>query len=98
VGGTLLADAVRTRGTVEKNRALLEEALERYLRVVLLHRDAEGAADYAAAAQFRAGELFVQIAPEDAEARARAAEWEDLVRVAPERVAKRAKAALAELQ
>lgn len=105
VGNVLLADALRERGAAEKDRAALEEAQERYLKTTLLYRDAEGVLDFAASAQFRAGELFLLLAPEDsaaavAEAKVRARrEWEDLLRRAPRtEAAKRAKTALAELR
>jgi hypothetical protein len=104
VGHTVLADAARRRGTEKKDKDALEDAQERYLRVSLLYRDAEGAQDFVAAAQFHAGEMFVQLAPEDAagaaEARSRARrEWEELVRRSPRgEWAKRAKSALATLQ
>jgi tetratricopeptide (TPR) repeat protein len=103
VGNTLLADAARHRGLDKGDRAALEEAQERYLKVVLLYRDADGVVDFAAAAQFRAGETFLDLAGTDpaaaADAKARARrEWEDLVRRAPRTEwAKRAKAALASL-
>lgn len=101
VGNTLLADLAWRRGREKNDRAAREEAQERYLKVLLLHRDAEGAVDFVAAAQFHAGELFVELAPADtpgaAEAKARARrEWEDLVRRAPRTEwAKKARAALA---
>jgi len=103
VGNTLLADAARRRGLDKGDRAALEEAQERYLKVVLLYRDADGVVDFAAAAQFRAGETFLDLAGTDpaaaADAKARARrEWEDLVRRAPRTEwAKRAKAALGSL-
>ena len=103
VGNTLLADAARRRGLDKGDRAALEEAQERYLKVVLLYRDADGVFDFAAAAQFRAGEIFLDLAgtdpaaASDAKTRARR-EWEDLVRRAPRSEwAKRAKTALASL-
>jgi hypothetical protein len=101
VGHTLLADAASRRGRQTNDRAAREEAQEGYLKVVLLYRDAEGALDFVAAAQFHAGELFIELAPADtpaaalAKARARR-EWEDLVRRAPRSEwAKKARAALA---
>jgi tetratricopeptide (TPR) repeat protein len=103
VGNTLLGDAARRRGLDKGDRAALEEAQERYLKVALLYRDADGALDFAAQAQFRAGETFLDLAGTDpaaaADAKARARrEWEDLVRRAPRTDwAKRAKAALASL-
>jgi len=104
VGHTVIADAARRRGAEKKDRAALEDAEERYLRAALLYRDAECAQDFVAAAQFHAGEMFVQLAPEDAagaaEARSRARrEWEDLVRRFPRgEWARKARAALAEPQ
>ena len=103
VGNTLLADAARKRGIEKGDRPALEEAQERYLKVVLLYRDADGVLDYASAAQFRAGETFLDLAGTDpaaaAEAKSRARrEWEELVRRAPRTDwAKRAKTALAGL-
>ena len=103
VGNTLLGDAARRRGLDKSDRAALEEAQERYLKVVVLYRDADGILDFAAAAQFRAGETFLDLAGTDpaaaADARTRARrEWEDLVRRAPRTDwAKRAKTALAGL-
>lgn len=104
VGQTLLADAAWRRGKEKDDRAAREDAQERYLKVALLYRDAEGALDFVAAAQFHAGELFIELAPADtpaaAEAKARARrEWEDLVRRAPRTEwAKKARAALAAMQ
>ena len=101
VGHTLLADAARRRAGAAKDRSLLEDAQERYLRVVLLYRDAEGAADFVAAAQFHAGEVFLLLAREDSDADAKTGarrEWEDLVRRAPRSEwARKARAALAAL-
>jgi len=104
VGHVVVADALRKRAGEKPGRAVLEEAQERYLRVVLLHADAEDAADFVAAAQFHAGETFLELAPDDpaaaAEAKARARrEWEDVVRRFPKSEwAKRARAAAAGLQ
>ena len=104
VGNTLLADALRRRAGEKADRAVLEEAQERYLRVVLLYREADGASDFVAAAWFHAAELFMELKPPDeagaAEARARARrEWEDLARRYPRSEwGKRAKAAAAALQ
>ncbi len=104
VGNVVVADALRRRAAEKPDRAALEEAQERYLRVLLMHADADGAADFVAAAQFHAGETFLQLAPDDAagaaEAKARARrEWDDLARRAPRSEwAKRARAAAAGLQ
>jgi TolA-binding protein len=100
VGGTLAAEPLHRRGKEKQNRAALEEAQERFLRVTLLYADAEGAADFVAQALFRAGEIFLLLAPEDAEAKLRARrEWEELVRRFPRTEwADRAKAGLAELR
>ncbi len=104
IGNVLVADDLRRHGVERKDRAALEEAQERCLRVVLLYRDVEGAADFVAAAQFHAAEAFVRLAPDDAAggatARARARrEWEDLIRSFPKSEwAKRARTALTELQ
>lgn len=103
VGNVLLGDAARRRGLDKGDRAALEEAQERYLKVALLYRDTDGVLDFAAAAQFRAGETFLDLAGTDAaaaaDAKARARrEWEELVRRAPRTDwAKRAKAALGSL-
>ena len=104
VGHTVIADAQRRRAAETKDRGALEDAQERYLRVSLLYRDAEGAQDFVAAAQFHAGEMFLQLAADDvasaAEAKSRARrEWEELVRRTPRSEwAKKAKAALAAQQ
>jgi TolA-binding protein len=104
VGHVVVADALRKRAAEKPDRGLLEDAQERYLRVVLLHADAEDAADFVAAAQFHAGETFLQLAPDEpaasAEAKARARrEWDDVVRRFPKSEwAKRARTAAAGLQ
>jgi len=104
VGNVVAADALRRRAEAKPDRAALEEAQERYLRVVVLHADAEDAADFVAAAQFHAGETFVQLAPEDAagaaDAKARARrEWDEVARRFPKSEwAKRARTAAAGLQ
>jgi TolA-binding protein len=104
VGHVVVADALRKRAAEKPDRALLEEAQERYLRVVLLHADAEDASDFVAAAQFHAGETFLQLAADDpasaAEAKARARrEWDEVARRYPKSEwAKRARTAAAGLQ
>jgi TolA-binding protein len=104
VGQVVVADALRKRAKEKTDRAALEEAQERYLRVVVLHADAEDAADFVAAAQFHAGETFLELAADDpagaAEAKTRARrEWDDVVRRFPKSEwAKRARTAAAGLQ
>ena len=104
VGNVVVADALRRRAAEKQDRAAIEEAQERYLRVVVLYADADGATDFVAAAQFHAGETFLQLAPDDAagaaEAKARARrEWDDVVRRFPRSEwAKKARTAAAGLQ
>jgi hypothetical protein len=98
VANVVLGDVARRRGS----RADLDEALERYLRTALVHRDAEGASEFVAAAGLRAGDLFLELGAKDGNAveaavRARR-EWEEVVRRFPRTDgAKRARAALAKL-
>lgn len=104
VGNAVVADALRRRAAAKADRAAVEEAQERYLRVVLLYADADGAADFVAAAQFHAGETFLQLAPDEpaaaAQAKARARrEWDEVVRRFPRSEwAKKARDAAAGLQ
>jgi len=104
VGHVLVADELRKRAAGKADRAAVESAQERYLKSALLYGDADGASDFVAAAQFHAGETFLELAPDDpagaAEAKARARrEWEDLARRFPKSDwAKRARAALTGLQ